>query len=151
MNDWARELDRFDDLLVVRYEDLRTEPEVQLARIMRHLGEDVSEEHIKGAVDFGTVEKMRKMESQDYFWRSGSRVKAKDKDNPNSYKTRKAKVGGYRDYFDDEQVAAIDALVDERLLPAFGYTSAEQAAGQAPRAETDDAAAAVTAAGGSGA
>ena len=147
MNSWTRELDRFDDLLVVRYEDLRTEPEVQLARIMGHLGEDVNEDHIKGAVEFATVEKMRKMESQDYFWRSGSRVKPKDKDNPNSYKTRKGKVGGYRDYFDDEQVAAIDALVNERLLPGLGYTAAEQ--DKAAAVPTDDAPA--TAAGGTSA
>ena len=141
MNAWASELDKFDDLLVVRYEDLRTEPEVQLARIMGHLGEDVNAEHIKGAVDFATVEKMRKMESDNYFWRSGSRVQAKDKDNPNSYKTRKGKVGGYRDYFDDEQVAAIDALVNEKLLPAFGYTDAEQPPAPPP---STDAAAVVT-------
>ena len=85
---------------------------------------------------------MRKMESQDYFWRSGSRVKAKDKDNPDSYKTRKAKVGGYRDYFDDEQVAAIDALVNERLLPGLGYTAAEQDKAAAVPADSTPAAAA---------
>jgi hypothetical protein len=102
----------------------------------------VNEEHIRGAVEFATVEKMRKMESQDYFWRSGSRVKPKDKDNPNSYKTRKAKVGGYRDYFDDEQVAAIDALVNERLLPGLGYTAAEQDKAAAVPADSAPAAAA---------
>ena len=31
------------------------------------------------------------------------------------------KVGGYRDYFDDEQVAFLDKLVDEGLDPVFGY------------------------------
>jgi hypothetical protein len=128
LNDWQRELDRFEHLLVVRYEDLRSETEAQLARLMDFLGEDVNQEHIRGAVEFATVEKMRKMEAQNYFWRSGSRVQARDKDNPDSYKTRKAKVGGYRDYFDDEQVASIDAYVNERLLPGFGYTEAEQAA-----------------------
>ncbi|MBK6512423.1 MAG: hypothetical protein IPG06_25270 [Haliea sp.] len=38
---------------------------------------------------------------------------------------RKAKVGGYRDYFDDNQVAELRAMVDSKLLPVFGYTSAE--------------------------
>jgi hypothetical protein len=37
-------------------------------------------------------------------------------------------VGGYRDYFDDGQVAELDAMVDGELLPVFGYTSAEVAA-----------------------
>ena len=30
-------------------------------------------------------------------------------------------VGGYRDYFDDDQVASLDAYVRERLSPVFGY------------------------------
>ncbi|MDZ7783649.1 MAG: hypothetical protein U5K56_12190 [Halioglobus sp.] len=31
-----------------------------------------------------------------FFWRSGSRLQAKDVDDPNAYEVRKAKVGGYR-------------------------------------------------------
>ena len=46
---------------------------------------------------------------------------AKDKNNPNSFKVRKAKVGGYRDYFDDQQIAAMDTLVKTTLDPVFGY------------------------------
>ena len=40
---------------------------------------------------------------------------------------RRAKVGGYRDYFDDAQLAQLDALTEERLLPGFGYLATEQA------------------------
>ena len=36
---------------------------------------------------------------------------------------RRAKVGGYRDYFTDEEVAAIDDLVATRLAPEFGYAA----------------------------
>jgi hypothetical protein len=53
-------------------------------------------------------------------------VQAKDVNNPNSYKVRKAKVGGFRDYFDEQQEAELSAMVDAQLLPVFGYTSAEQ-------------------------
>ena len=52
-------------------------------------------------------------------------MQAKDVNDPNTFKVRKAKVGGYRDYFDDDQVAELDAMVDSRLMPVFGYTSAE--------------------------
>jgi hypothetical protein len=128
MNGWIRELDNFDHILVVRYEDLRSDPETQLSRLMSFLGEDARPEVIKDAVEFASVENMRKMESQNYFWRSGSRVQAKDASNPDSYKVRKAKVGGYRDYFDDEQIEAMDRLVNERLLPAYGYTEKEATA-----------------------
>jgi len=123
LNDWAGELDNFKDILVVRYEDLRSDPEIHVNRLMTFLGEDVSADAVNGAVDFASVKKMRKMESENYFWRSGSRVQARDPNNPHSYKVRKAKVGGYRDYFDDEQIATLDAMVDEQLTAGFGYTS----------------------------
>ncbi len=133
-NEWARELDKIENLHVVRYEDLRSNTEAELARLMAFLGEEVDAQIIKETVEFASVENLRKMESENYFWRSGSRVKAPDTSNPDSYKVRKAKVGGYRDYFDDEQIAAIDAYVDEHALPAFGYTSKESKTQSAPGA-----------------
>jgi hypothetical protein len=128
LNAWAGELRNFDRIHVVRYEDLRSQPERYLGRLVAFLGETVDDTIVRDAVEFASVERMRQMESQNYFWRSGSRVQAKDPANPNSYKVRKAKVGGYRDYFDDEQVAVIDALVNERLVPAFGYADGEDQA-----------------------
>jgi hypothetical protein len=123
MNGWARELPRIKNLLLVRYEDLRSDPGQQLARIIEFFGLEPDARHIQNAVEFASVENLRKMEKENYFWRSGSRVKAKDPSNPHSYKVRRAKVGGYRDYFDDAQLAEIDALVDSRLDPVFGYHS----------------------------
>lgn len=125
LNKWTAEMDNFKDLLVVRYEDLRTQPEREMARLMAFLGETVDPQIVKDAVEFSSVENLRKMESENYFWRSGSRLKAPDSKNPDSYKVRKAKVGGYRDYFDDEEVARIDAFIDQNLKPGFGYTAAE--------------------------
>ena len=46
---------------------------------------------------------------------------ANDKSNPNSCKVRKAKVGGYRDYFEDKQKQALNQLVLDRLGSIFGY------------------------------
>jgi len=127
MNGWARELPNIRHLLVVRYEDLRADPEGELAKIVVFLGESPIPEYLADTVEFASVENMRKKEQENYFWRSGSRVKAKDVDDPNTYKVRKAKVGGYRDYFDDGQVAQLEAMVDDRLAPVFGYTRSESA------------------------
>jgi hypothetical protein len=125
MNGWARELDKIDQLLVVRYEDLRQHPEREMGRIVEFLGMEPDQEFLRDTVDFASVENLRQKEKENYFWRSGSRVQAKDVNDPNTFKVRKAKVGGYRDYFDDDQVAELDAMVDSALLPVFGYTSAE--------------------------
>ena len=127
MNNWARELPNIEKLLVVRYEDLRTNPEQEMTRIVEFLDLEANEEFLRDTAEFASVENLRKKEQENYFWRSGSRVQAKDVNDPNTFKVRKAKVGGYRDYFDDDQVAELDAMVDSRLLPVFGYTGAEAA------------------------
>ena len=129
MNNWARELPKIEQLLVVRYEDLRSSPEREMGRIVEFLGMEANEEYLKDTAEFASVENLRKKEQENYFWRSGSRVQAKDVNDPNTFKVRKAKVGGYRDYFDDDQVAELDAMVDSRLLPVFGYTAAENTGG----------------------
>ena len=64
----------------------------------------------------------RRIESKKTFWLSGARLIPGDRNNPNSYKVRRAKVGGYRDYFDDQQTAQIDRMVETTLSPLFGYT-----------------------------
>ncbi len=125
LNEWAAELDNFNELLVIRYEDLRSHPEQELTRLMEFLGEDVDPSIISDAVEFASVENMRKMETPNSFWRSRGPMSTTDTGNPDAFKVRKAKVGGYRDYFDDTQVAAIDAMVEDNLTRAFGYTNAE--------------------------
>ena len=125
LNNWARELPKIKELLVVRYEDLRSHPEREMARVVEFLGMEVNDGYLEDMAEFASVENLRKKEQENYFWRSGSRVQAKDVNDPNTFKVRKAKVGGYRDYFDDDQVAELDAMVDSLLLPVFGYTSAE--------------------------
>jgi len=119
-NGWAEAIPELEDLLVVRYEDMRSEPGAVLARILEFTGTDVTPEQVREAVDFAAYDNMKKMEQERFFKGSGARVKAADRDNPQSFKVRKAKVGGFRDYFTDEQCAQLDRMV-EKLDPMFGY------------------------------
>ncbi len=128
LNGWAREMPRIPEFLLLRYEDLRADTARELARVLTFLGETPTAEELADCVAFASVENMRKLEEKQVFWLAGSRLRPKDKSNPNSYKVRRAKVGGWRDYFDDEQVAAIDAYVAERLDPVFGYRAVAGAA-----------------------
>jgi Sulfotransferase domain len=121
MNGWGRELDRIKDLLVVRYEDLRADTEGVLTRILDFMGTPGSTEQVREAVSFASVENMRRLEQKRVFWLSGRRMLAKDRNNLDTYKVRRAKVGGYRDDFTPEQLDSIDALVNTRLLPVFNY------------------------------
>jgi len=121
-NGWARAIPELQDVLVVRYEDMRTEPAAVLARILEFTGTAVTPEQVQEAVDFAAYDNMKKMEQEQFFKGSGARVKPGDKDNPQSFKVRKAKVGGYRDYFTDEQCEQLDQMI-EQLDPLFGYGS----------------------------
>ena len=121
MNAWARDLGRMKTLLVVRYEDMRADTAETLKRILAFIGTPGTPEEIAEAVRFASVENMRQLEQKQTFWRAGRRMTAPDRSNPNTYKVRKAKVGGYRDEFSPDQVAAIDAMVTSRLIPVFGY------------------------------
>jgi len=66
---------------------------------------------------------MRKLEEKNVFWLAGGRMKPGKKGDPNSYKVRRAKVGGYKDYFTDDESAQIDELVAKQLSPTYGYES----------------------------
>jgi len=133
LNLWASEQAKIKDLLIVRYEDLRAQTEGQLRRMVEFIGTPGTPEQIQGAVEFSSVENMKRMEEKKTFWLSGSRMVPKDRDNPNSYKVRRAKVGGYRDYFEDDQATVVEKVVDDTLSPLYGYGS-RAAAAQAPAA-----------------
>jgi hypothetical protein len=120
-NIWARELPKVTGSVVIRYEDMRREPAEALQQIFAFLGTPGTEAEIQDAVDFAAYENMKKLEEKNAFKSSGSRLVPGKKGDPNTYKVRRAKVGGYRDYFDDEQLAQIDAMVEETMLPDFGY------------------------------
>jgi hypothetical protein len=132
MNGWARELPRLKHLLVVRYEDMRADPEGALRRIVEFIGTPGTAEEIAEAVNFASIENMRALEQKRVFWLSGGRMLAKDRNNLNTYKVRRAKVGGYREDFSAEQTRRIEEMVAHGLDPVFGYGGgpADGAAGE---------------------
>ncbi len=126
MAEWERGLADTSDLLLLRYEDFRARPAETLGRLLAFMGTPVSDEEVQGAVDFAAFENMKKMEAKKVFRLSGGRVTTRDPANPDAYKARRAKVGGWRDYFSDPEVAAIETLTADRLPAAFGYAHGDE-------------------------
>jgi hypothetical protein len=124
MNLWAREAPRIRQFMIVRYEDLRAAPEATLGRLLEFLGTPATAAELADAVQFASLDNMKRMEQQRVFWLSGGRLVPKDRSNPNSYKVRRGKVAGYRDDFDAAQLAEIDRLVETTLDPLYGYARA---------------------------
>jgi hypothetical protein len=121
---WERELPRVRDSVVVRYEDMRADPEQALRRVLSFLGTPGTDEQIRAAVAYAAYDNMKRLEQKRVFWLSGLRLRPGHRGNPQSYKVRRAKVGGWRDYLDDQQAGAIDGLLASRPKPPFGYSAA---------------------------
>ena len=118
---WQRELPQVRDSVVVRYEDMRSDPGRELSRVLEFFGLSFTPEQVEEAVAFASYDNMKRLEQDRVFSGHGQRLLPGNKANPDSYKVRRAKVGGYRDYFDDAQLAAVEALMRERPGPLFGY------------------------------
>lgn len=121
LNLWAAEASRVKHFHLLRYEDLRVRPHEELRKMLDFMQIDATDAHVDAAVEYSSYENMKKMEGKEQFRLAGGRMMPRDKDNPNSYKVRRAKVGGYRDYFTDEEVAAIDSKLASILDPMFNY------------------------------
>ena len=124
-NYWGRNVSRIENALVVRYEDLRTDTAATLARLAEFLGEEFSEEHIRDAVDFGSFENMRELEQSNYF--ANRSLTLRNPDDPDTLKVRRGLVGGYREDLDEAQAAELEAMVDARLDPIYGYAGRNSA------------------------
>ena len=125
LNTWRAHLTELDRVLLVHYEDMHGAPAATLRSIVNFIGQDFPDRAIEDTVAFSAAENLRKLERQNFF--KSDRLAPRDPDDPDSYKVRRAKVGGYKDYFDEAQIAELDRLVRERLDPSFGYGTGERA------------------------
>ena len=118
--------------LIVSYEALHAEPVVSLARVLRFLGAgEVAVPVLERAVEFARFDNMRKLEERGAL---SGRLRPADPNDPESFKTRKGRVGGYREYFDGEDVAWIESRIQNGLVAAMGYATPGAAPAIAERA-----------------
>jgi hypothetical protein len=109
-------------MLVVRYEDLTTSTAAELARVLDFLGYPTpDEESLEPIVRYARFENMRELEASGALGRG--RLEPRNVEDPDSFKVRRGKVGGYRDYLDAESVALVDRKLAAAELDAFGYVT----------------------------
>ena len=119
MNGWLAELGAQRNFALFRYETLRENPEQGFREVLAALGDTSPDEdafaHALAFSDFGN---MKKLEQQGAF--ESKILRAGDVRDPESFKVRRGKVGGFREYLslEDQQYAA--AALRE-LDPRFGY------------------------------
>ena len=96
--------------LLSRCETVREDPRASFAQILRSLGEASPDEGaLTRAVEFSAFGNMKKLEAAGAF---GSKIlRAGDTADPESFKVRRGKIGGFAAYLTaEEQAYAADAL-----------------------------------------
>src|SRR5437660_10214185 len=120
MNAWLTEFSGRDDFTIIRYESLREFPAENFRTLLAVLGETRPDMSIfQNALDFSEFENMKKMEAAGAF--DSKILRPGDVRDPESFKVRRGKVGGYREYLSaEDQEYAAGALT--KLDSRFGYS-----------------------------
>ena len=121
MNEWFEEFSGRKDLTIVRYEALRASPAEHFRDLLAVVGETTPDMSIfQEALEFSRFENMQKLEAAGVF--DSKILHPGDVRDPESFKVRRGKVGGYREYLSaEDQQYATGAL--QKLDCRFGYKS----------------------------
>jgi len=113
-NAWCEAAPRSANVLFIRYEDLHSHPASVLQSVLRHLGQrGVRDDCLASAVKFCEFDKMREYELTNKF--QNRRLFSDKNADPEGFKTRRGKVGGYRQYLSDKTLSKINAYIQENL------------------------------------
>jgi hypothetical protein len=119
-NVWERARHTPKEFLLLRYEDMQADPEAQLRRVLDFIGLGrITEAEVKEAVEYASFRNMRKIESGEEV--KSFKLKAGDVNDPNSYKVRRGRVGGYRDELTPVQIEKLERKMAATLTPFYGY------------------------------
>ena len=117
MNSWLAEWSGRADFLLLFYETLRSDPAPGFRQLLQVLGErPVQERAFSHALEFSDFEHMKKLESAGAF--ASKILRAGDAQDPESFKVRRGKIGGFEDYLspnDQEYAAAALTKLDSRF------------------------------------
>jgi hypothetical protein len=103
---------------------MRSNPEQQLRRVLVFLGlDEVSDGIVREAVEFASFDNMRQMELSQVSAERG-KLRARDKDDPESFKSRRRKVGAFVDYLNSVEIEYMAQKINQ-LSSFYGYSESE--------------------------
>jgi hypothetical protein len=119
MNAWLSEFSGRDDFTIIRYESLREAPAENFRALLAFVGETAPDMSIfQEALDFSRFDNMQKLEAAGAF--DSKILRPGDVRDPESFKVRRGKIGGYREYLSTkDQLYAACALT--KLDSRFGF------------------------------
>lgn len=124
---WLETGAKMDQFLPITYEATCINAVAVLRSIVVFVGGEVSDTVIERVVASNTFDKMRKREtSGEYDKRYHTKLRPGHAENPESYKVRRGKVGGYVDYLSADDIAYCDELLERyRYFERLHHLSGE--------------------------
>ena len=104
------------EFLLLSYEEMHRNPGDALVRTLRVLGANgIDGATVEEVVEFARFDNMRKMEADGHF--KDPKMRPGDAGDEESFKVRKGKIGGYREYLSEEDIRFIDQTVEDMGCP----------------------------------
>lgn len=120
MNSWAEDRETPKEFLLVRYDDLHQNTEIELHKILNFLGlSNVSNATLRAAVEYAHLENLRKLSVSEL--NSVDRMAPTNPQDLNSYKIRRGVVGGYVNYMSPDDIVYVDSKI-HGLSSFFNYS-----------------------------
>jgi len=121
LNSWHENRDRLDDLLVVRYEDLKSDTESEVRSVLEFMGiKPVTDESVTDVIKFGSFENMQRLE--DPAESQPERGSANERtDGDGGRKVNEGRSRRWREYFSADDIKYFEQYVDSELLHDYGY------------------------------
>ncbi len=100
-------------ILYLTYESLKRNQEKEMTKLLKFLGLPTDRKILLKAINFSSFKRMQKMEKKGVF--DSWRLSHLNKNNINSFKMRKGKIGGYVDELTPEEIRYVNNYISRHL------------------------------------
>lgn len=119
-NSWWASRELLAEFCILRYEDMREHPLEEFRKVLQFIGIATPDEALmQEVVEFTSFENLKKLERDNHY--ESIKLAPADKNDPESFKVRRGKVGGYVDYLGQEEIDYLNQKIKAQLSPEIGY------------------------------
>ena len=96
------------------------DPDKSLMKVLRFIGVKIIDiEVVNDVVQFCSFENMQKLERENQF--ASVYLKPGDVNDVESFKVRRGKIGGHKDYLSEDDIRFLQGRITQSLYEVFGY------------------------------
>lgn len=117
-NMWRENCSSLQSFQVVTYESLHVAPLPALRSAFQAIGlVDVTDAELEAAIEYARFENLRRLEAGGAVHKAA--LRPVDRDDPESFKVRQGRVGGYRQSLSDDDIAFIEDALARNPCPLY--------------------------------